>query len=267
MSEHIEAVARISADTFRFAPGPPAPPADNWCFIASGERTGSNALARMLSLHRDCYIGNELGGPLALMAVFSTQYYAVLGERGFIRHGELAASEVRRLCETWREIRSDGERVVGDKQQNLWSCREAVREVFPGAHIIVTIRHLLDQLASTCACCWGGAIADGSPEDKLTYLQQRHDVAVAALADPAVRVVRFEDLATGDSRAQVCTALWTAFGLPVSGELQRRILSPLLDAPAGTLGRWRDDAYVAAVLAHAPQQVEELLQPCGYTLT
>ena len=267
MSFVTEAVAHIHGEPFEFAPGPPPPPGNNWAFIASGERTGSNALAKFLSLHRDCYIGNELGGPLMLMRTFSTQYYAVLGAEGFIRHGHLSAAEVRRLCETWREVRSDGERIVGDKQINLWACREALREVFPGCHIIVTIRHPLDQLASTCAAPWGGPIANGSPEEKLVYLQQRCAVATGSIAAPDLHVVRFEDLAEGEDRLRICEKLWEAFGLPVGGELRRRILFHLLNAPEGTLGKWHKDVHVAAVLEHAPEAIEELVQSCGYTLT
>lgn len=261
----LQATARICRGPFNFAAGEMPPPADNWCFIAAGDRTGSNALARMLNLHPDCQILEEAGGLYALMVLFSSDYYAVAGPAGFVRCGCLSARDVRHLCEAWREVRGGGAQIVGDKQLTFWASREATRTVFPGCHIIVTVRHPLDALASTCACPWAAHLAAYSPEQKWEYLQHRCGEFTEAQDDETVAVVRFEDMAQGEVRRGVLAELWKGLGLPVTDELLSAVGDVDFDAPAGTLGKWREDRFAAEVVEFAgTSAVAELLASCGY---
>jgi len=253
--------ARIVDGPFQWGEGPEPSPAENWAFIAAGARTGSNALARMLSLHPDCYIGNEEGSTFALMTIFSSGYYAIIGQEGFIRWGpQFSPAQVRQLCETWREICGGGARIVGDKQAALWCYRDEVRRVFPGCHLVTTIRHPLDQLASACA--YNEEIASRSAAGLLDYVCYHADSFAGAQRDETVAVVRFEDLAEGNRRAEVVGDLWRGFGLPVTEELCCRVAAAEFDAPPGAIGRWRTDAHVARVLA--AYDVSAQLALCGY---
>lgn len=258
--------ARIYGGPFDFAEGPSPPDAANWCFIAAGDRTGSNALARMLSVHPDCCIGEERGGPLALMAIFSSDYYAVIGDAGFVRRKTWAAADVRYLCDAWRQVYAGDATVAGDKQINIWTHRKAVREVFPGCQIIVTIRHPLDALSSLAACHWAHKLINGPDSRIIAYLHQRCQIFQQALADPTMAVVRYESLAVSEQRWPVVKQLWAELGLSISDkQLEQQICATNYDAPGTAIGRWKTDPFVKRIIATIrDEQLHEWLAIAGY---
>ena len=266
----METRAVIEDGPFAFAEGPAPADAGNWAFIGSHSRTGSNLWARLLSLHPDCQIGQEDGGPFALMTLFTTRYFFVEGRdclaiNASMRAGRVfSRAEVRMMCEAWRSICGGGAAIVGDKQRQLWFCREAVREVFPGCHFITTIRHPLDQLASACA--YNPTISAWSAAQKLSYLQEHCDDFGCAPTEGGVSTVRFEDLGKAKTRVAVLVEQWERMGLKASPQLVRAVGSTRYDAPAGTIGRWRSDRHVAVVMQVGADRIAASVEAAGYRL-
>jgi len=268
----METRALITRGPFIFGEGDESPPdAKTWVFIASRSRTGSNCLARILSLHPDCKVGQEDGGPFALMTIFTSHHYFVEGRDGFCISGVkvFSPSEVRQMCETWRSIWAPSKLIVGDKQRQLWFNREAVKQVFPNCHIVTTIRHPLDHLASACA--FNPIIAGWSLEQKSSYFREHCKDFAAALVESSTdlrhQVIRFEDLGQVKSRVTVVEKLWSVLELRSNLTASRSLCEPTYDAPSDTIGRWRTDVHVADLLGSTDSsELQTLLAACGYSL-
>ena len=224
------------------------PSAHDWVFCIGLARSGSTALCRLVSRHRDALLLNESGLFVHSMLLRSQSIRIVSGQS--IHNTQLArtvgggipASLIRGWMEQVRQQLPGRPRLFGDKLGAYAWCLEDLLAVFPGCRLVAAERDVWDAVASFMDLPWyrqrhsdmpGPQLAErtfaicSAARERLAQIRQEHDVFS----------VDFEQMAVNPQT--VLRNLFEFLGLP-STDAAYDYDQAIADTHyGGSIGRWQ----------------------------
>lgn len=199
-------------------------PAQDWFFVVNFPRTGSTAVAEVLSQHREIYCGDEQQVMPLLMTVLHSRLLMAPDLWESVRYTKqvpVTPWGVRKLMDAWRSCVSDRP-FFGDKGEMYhYRFGPACRAVFPGCRFVLTVRNPLDTLASYITQPWAAYLTlDPRPEAYFRILRHRARwmlVMNQSWRSDGAAIVEFESLIDRDRYTEVFTRVLQHLGADPAG--------------------------------------------------
>lgn len=243
-------------EPWEFDPDPETPPpAEDWFFVVNYPRTGSTVVARLLNAHPQIYCGLEHQVMPLFMSVLGSHLLMPPELWHSVRYSkriEITPTNIRRLMDAWRSCVSDRP-IFGDKGEMYFErYGTACSKVFPGSRTVLTVRDVLDTLASYSGQSWTAFLYEDH-DDEASLWEHLRRRAYQILDrnrhwHEGSPTIVFEEMVRRESFEHTFRQVFEHLGADPT----------LFDWDAGfaqcahhkAIGRWRQDPKITAFLDH-----------------
>lgn len=241
-------------EVWEFDPDPATPPpAPDWYFVVNHPRTGSTVVTRLLNAHPDIYCGMEHQVLPLFMTLLGSHFFMppkLWHAARYLKRIEITPTNIRRLMDAWRGCVSDRP-IFGDKGEMYFDhFGDACAKVFPGCRTVLTVRNLLDTLASYTRQFWTAYLYD-LHSDEASFHHHLRQRAYQILDRnrfwrPRSATIVFEEMTHRDSFVETFRHVFEHLGAdPGRFDWDAGFAEC---AHAKAIGRWRQDPKITAFL-------------------